>query len=1526
MADFDLSQVDQGGVDGVDIFEQLTPALSADLKQLKATQSLILRDAERSPDQASIEMVEDSDQTYLKGADAHEQAVQGQLEDTLQTHLDNSPETFTDAVKAVDLMNLRRSEAAQSETAKEQKVVEAVAVQAPIDINERVQKEMVARMAAGNTIAELLEGQGFWDRAADIGGMLLPFGLAKDITDIDTSGMNWTNAASAEAFIIDYQALPAERKIEVFPEIAKRVLDATATAGVSDENTLKAAGILLRFLDPEGADRLNSDKIMDILLGAADVLPAKLVTGMIGHTAVGLKRGNNAAKVVGDMGDTGRAADITIAAAADDTIASATGVDRATVAMNAAPVDRSMRNPSYTAGLAPDVSQRLNEFQRQAEGLTRSIVDDQSLMRAGALNRYEKKAFIKNWEERMLARESDTLNEQVQVRNVRIVAEDDVGFRATYDLVSSDAITPAARNVLRTKRDKIEKAIEAAPARSKEKRKLVAELEDVVAELNKTKGMTAHKTEDVVFTTDSHGNFKLTTERSTPTERRIGSPAYWGFTKTDGADFNDSFKTAGVTEDVAAGFQDHLQTVVDEAWSPVKGNKPLRSQVEEALLKGDTRYNEDGTRGYVYTQQELAAEFDLTDPRAVESYYRNRTIADQFWIMENWAVRRRLQLNGFENAVDLGDDGNVAVRMLDSDTAAKQSFRNRSLNTGASAYDEGTGEVLDITDELIEQEYNSGRVLVRTSKEHRVTHADGSDEYVDYIFVNRERLQGLPEKVTHYKVGYVPKINKGIEYVVKETVPVTKRGVRNAATQKFLRGFASRSDANRFLEEQIRKGLDEGRFTDREIAEARIRLINDNEISPMQRIHDNVGSTGGLFSGARASDDILVGLTGQEVDRLGAYEALSRNARHLGNLVAKNEARIGDEQRWLNTVDLHGIDNKGFAGTQLGDSPIEKALADERRIIQAWNSIPSREETAMQGMLQHLHDWMLDGVRLAPGLQNKEAIDSILWLKHADPLASLRSASTHLLLGVLQPAQLYVQSAALTVAALRYPKRAPQAFAYLARMSLADNVRNPDSLAAISKRWTTDADTPLFEEAYTAWRKSGLPQSVRRNADIDVADKYGVMTADTMKKVSDASLLLYRNGELLNRRFSFVASYLEWKAKNPGKLPSKDDLLDINKDARLSMLELNAANRAWWQGGPNSSTMQQVLGTMTQFQQVATKSIELMFKGTARGGIPAAEKRRIWIGQMALFGAAGVPFLGTFSNEITDALGVELDSDTITQINQGAFIGTMLNALDADVDVASRGAPFGQLPSFVKELLFEDQPLIAKAFGASGTVVSRGWDAIKQLEPMMMSTYNSGQLTELQLQSAFKTIAKLPSSTRNALSADLMHKHHIIQDRHGNTLIRKDFNLATEIARGLGFRATAESRFRAIQQSNKEFQEQVAARADAWLFAANEYRLASVHGDKKQRETAAFEMQSLMSTLLAAYQDDPVMYSKVKARILEKMQSPKTVAEREVKRFIERTLPEKMNTELGVDRQKLGLIFHDAGIVRPLQHLKEERE
>jgi hypothetical protein len=302
---------------------------------------------------------------------------------------------------------------------------------------------------------------------------------------------------------------------------------------------------------------------------------------------------------------------------------------------------------------------------------------------------------------------------------------------------------------------------------------------------------------------------------------------------------------------------------------------------------------------------------------------------------------------------------------------------------------------------------------------------DGVVEHVDYVFASRTQLKPLPAQVVHYKQGYVPKINQGVEYLVKETVPIHKNGVAKATTNKTLRFFASKKDADAFADEQAVQAFKEGRYDSLEDAKASIQPVADRELTPMQRVHESIGSSGGLFTGARSSEDILTGLSGAQTERMGVYEAMSRNSRHLGSLIARNEARIGDEQRWLNTAELLGVRNQGFEGTTLPQNEAwGRTLEAERSLIRAWNGVPEIDETGFQGLVQHMHDWVLSGARTIPGLKNKEAVNSLLWLKHKDLAAAMKSATMHAMLGSLNPAQLIVQGAAMTVAMGRFPRLA----------------------------------------------------------------------------------------------------------------------------------------------------------------------------------------------------------------------------------------------------------------------------------------------------------------------------------------------------------------------------------------------------------------------------------------------------------------------------------------------------------------------
>ncbi len=85
-----------------------------------------------------------------------------------------------------------------------------------------------------------------------------------------------------------------------------------------------------------------------------------------------------------------------------------------------------------------------------------------------------------------------------------------------------------------------------------------------------------------------------------------------------------------------------------------------------------------------------------------------------------------------------------------------------------------------MTDDLIAAQYAQGKILIRSRNDWNVTGAGDlarGGEVVEYMFVNPKNLRGLPQQVIQYKIGYVPKINEGIEFVVKRRMPVEKMGV-----------------------------------------------------------------------------------------------------------------------------------------------------------------------------------------------------------------------------------------------------------------------------------------------------------------------------------------------------------------------------------------------------------------------------------------------------------------------------------------------------------------------------------------------------------------------------------------------------------------------------------------------------------------------------------------------------------------------------------------------------------------------------
>ncbi|MEE8597919.1 MAG: hypothetical protein V3S69_00075 [Dehalococcoidales bacterium] len=1404
--------------------------------------------------------------------------------------------------------------------------------------------ERAFQIGATNDIKMMLDGENWWDTTTNFLGYMVPFGNITDITDIkDEIRSNPVldrelSANSIEAMVTSFHTLPPARKEAVWPELQKAVVAAVGTNFLGYEpgaNLLKASSLLQQFLSPEGADTLQREATLDAAFGAFDVatvpvLPAKLLkmatltkavkadmTYVLKEAGEQTARNNNLIKITLDLNNPEAAVKMNIAAMVDDEAAAAAGVTRQQAMDNALPVHGDMFTPEKANALPAHLAETLNSFMAKASGKVRSMTDESELITIGALSESDRTRVTTTFLEQMERKGEDLLQEGIHMDNVRITSVDERGFSFEYDMlntklhefVPTPKITESGKTVFR--------------AQSQTRPSLET-------------GTVSWRTNEIT------GTFDQTTETlAEGTAASLGrSPAAWSVVGKNGVeDFGNAVKQAVQLKDLAVATQGRVENLWLDANANIKGlsNVKGRAILERVELEGDGFLNpESQLRGRVFNQQELSAR-GLTDPKFVEAYYKRRIFADTLHRLQNFVTRRELELEGFRETKILGQ--RVVAKMFDTPAAAISSAKKKA---GFKAMQQDTKEVVELTEELIQAEYAKGKRLVRTREDFNTSGAGdmaAGGERVEYVFINNvERMKALPEQVLAYHPGYVPKINEGIEFVLQHHLPYPKAGAPSAGRTVALRAFASRKQLEAFqaklIDDQIIKMDKAGESAEvvaalREQLAKQYRVTDGSKMGQVERMENTLSGTEGLYTGTRAKDDLLMGLKGEELKRVNPTEAFGRYMSHIGEAISKNEWRIGMEQKWLNTVrsqaeNLPGVEIKGFSTTQMSpDTPLKKALLLEQQQISAWNRVPSGNENMFQQWIQSMHDWaLLGGNRL--GL-DKSSVSSLLWLKHSNPIMALKAANMHIFLGSLNPAQIYVQASAATVALSLQPiKKWPGIANQAWKFHMLDNIQDGTALGkAYSLLQRNNIMTAQEVEAHIAWKKTGLYESVRSNADMTVMSSTGLgLSSEVMRKASNISLYTYRAGELMNRRVSFSAALSEFLSKNParvGKELTQKELKGLLEQTNVTMFELNGGNRAWWQGGRGTSATQQVVGQATQFMQVMGKTMELIAKSEGRGGFTGAQKARIGIGQAALFGTAGVPLIGSIAAGVSDWIGSDLSPAQANAVNQGAVGVFVREFLGADIDIANRAALGAGVFNTIKDVFTSDDPMWIKAFGVGSEAGSRTLAAYQALKPLFLADNRSSEdLTTARMEQGIRALFSIPSTGRNLLNGWMMQNHDQTLDRRKRLINTKDFALATEIGAALGFRPTADTRTRMIQMDNRDFED--IAREAADRIITMQHNWVYLHDRNEEHGQLLLDARQY---LLESLNNDALINrvnNLVARRVFEE---PISLHERELKKFYERTASDEIAQGMMLDTGIVDSLFNEQAITQPFADIGE---
>lgn len=800
-------------------------------------------------------------------------------------------------------------------------------------------------------------------------------------------------------------------------------------------------------------------------------------------------------------------------------------------------------------------------------------------------------------------------------------------------------------------------------------------------------------------------------------------------------------------------------------------NKKQMTNVDMALIKGDEWSNEVGELvGKEFSKTELV-DIGVDGLKLSEKEYKAykgiRKVVDHLY----WANNKRLINDMKARNVKLTDWNGVTtpLRTYDSAGDAKNGYLQTDSRSTHAVIDREDGrEIVEhVTDELIEKMYKEGFVLSKGDNKGIMAH--GNSHY-EWAFVRAEELREPSGMVLGRREGYMPKIRKNAHYFLKEEVNITI-GNKLHPIEKTVRYFDNYEDAVKYKD-----SLPDN---------SSYRIAADREMSSSQLDQEYVNIGGGLFTGARKKEEIPFGLDSEKGTREDSLKALQRYINNVASNIPMSVYRVGLQERWMN----HARDLKVLPGDFKGtfETAIHalsknhasfKFLEDSHAQISFIANIPTEAEKLQQARMvaftKNLEKFPVFGKPLSRRLLSTSV----------DDMAGMaRGLTFHAMLGMYNPAQFAIQASGSLVALSINPVHGAKAIGQMSQAGLLDlALGSPKHLAKMKKNLASKG--LLDEEAYDAWRRSGLLESVT-HSNLDYHSLWSDVPYDAnlFRKIIGNGDLFFKHGELVNSRISFFTAYNRWKELNKGEKVDDIAMKDILARTEQYRLNMSRANSAKFQKG--------LVSVPTQFQQVNTKFFEKLFGSD----FTKREKERLLGTQAAIFGAAGVPIVSSVAPHVLEMAGVDVEntsSEVLNTIYNGVAGWMIQDYFDINSIITGR-MTLGQ--DFIENAFAATmEPMVLKdvALGPFNEVYERSKTVFERMSTVF-STIAHGDDMEAEDFSAVgkilvKSLAGLPSSTANLVKAYDMTHSKFYKNKKGRAIFEwADNNTQTIAAQALGF-------------------------------------------------------------------------------------------------------------------------------------------
>tara|TARA_B100001063_G_scaffold227047_1_gene237122 strand:+ start:1797 stop:6089 length:4293 start_codon:yes stop_codon:yes gene_type:complete len=940
---------------------------------------------------------------------------------------------------------------------------------------------------------------------------------------------------------------------------------------------------------------------------------------------------------------------------------------------------------------------------------------------------------------------------------------------------------------------------------------------------------------------------------------------------------------------------------IDEALKPVKGNVKKLTNVSDMLALMDGK---EGIPSYQRLVVEGVGGKKLTEDEFI-AFTGVRKVLDDTFFLNNDVLRREMELKGTK-AVDV-EDGitSYAKPAGDADTA----YKMFAADVDNTIIKDGDVTLKGAGLEDLKNAYKNGKVLVKSEATSPQEWFDSADGLVKYALVDKRNVSELPNIVLNRQPNYLPKLREDANWFVKGQKQIVVNGaMKNVETT--LAYAATKTQANKYLAKLARAAEEAGETFDASKFDIRF----DRDISKGVENSDVLTIQGGLIRGKRKSSELEWAGAFDEGGRTDALDSIQRYMGVTADRAALSEWRMEARTRIMNEAASNaeiGDKAKSLGWKSLRGEISESGMDMQRRAkllaaydqVNEMSNIPSSSDSRFQGWVRALGEKFDDKgyektAKYMYHMQDKSLVDT------------LKGTTFNLTLGAFAVVQIPVQLLGATVAISINPVAATKASSRWLTASTLDFVTNEKTAKAFLRKMSGDleVDEKNLAGDYNFWRKSGMYESVvRGSADASsITNRLpydaGVLRRGFQRAV-DAGQTPYKMGELSNMRISFFTALEEAKDLAGKSFKYNDQTLQqVIARAEQFRLNMSGANKAAFQKG--------IWALPTQFKQIYGKYIEAIAKGSH---FSPWERSKLALGQIALFGAAGVPILNHFSDEMFGLMGVDkaqLSSEELIAVKRGA-IGWLFNhEMDIDALISGRLTVSADvLEDFRRALLDTNTPAIKTAFGASFTSGDKIVDLLTNTHffgNLVIDDYLNDEELSPALKSAgevlARSIASIPSSSRKWLAAwDL--SEGMVRTSDGQPLYSVHPELGDVYARAIGFGSQEMDDLYTLRQTEVKRKEKVTAIAERYLALMYDMQNAITNQDEASVEEHQIAASFVKRHIYSLGRQDAKAVMDI---VIGRLNKPRDFKEETISKAINGSLSEFTSSanKLSVIRQK----------------------